>query len=64
MKNQRFLADMILFIASMIWGIGYFFQKVASETTAAIPFNCIRYVIAALFCFAQQNSGSREKAMH
>ncbi len=49
MKNQRFLADMILFIASMIWGIGYFFQKVASETTAAIPFNCIRYVIAALF---------------
>lgn len=49
MKNKRYIADMILFIASMIWGIGYYFQKVASETTAALPFNCLRYVIAALF---------------
>ncbi len=48
MKNKRYIADLILFIASMIWGIGYFFQKTASETTGALAFNVIRYAVAAL----------------
>ncbi len=46
--KKRYLADLILFIASMIWGLGYFFQKAASETTAPLTFNCLRYMIAAL----------------
>ncbi len=49
MKKKRYTADLVLFIASMIWGLGYFFQKMASETTAALTFNCLRYLIAALF---------------
>ena len=48
MKKKRYLADLILFIASMIWGIGYFLQKSASETTAPLTFNCLRYLIAAI----------------
>lgn len=48
MKKKRLLADLILFIASMIWGVGYYFQKVGSETTGALTFNCMRYLIAAL----------------
>ena len=47
-KRRRILADLVLLLASMIWGAGYYFQKVGSETTTAIPFNCLRYVIAAL----------------
>ena len=46
--KKRYLADLILFIASMIWGLGYFFQKAAAETTAPLTFNCLRYLIAAL----------------
>ena len=46
--KKSYLADLILFIASMIWGLGYFFQKAASETTAPLTFNCLRYLIAAL----------------
>ena len=55
MKNERYLADLILFIASMIWGVGYFFQKVGSETTAALTFNFMRYLIAplVLLCMAR-----------
>ena len=49
MKSKRYLADLILFIASMIWGLGYFFQKVGNETTAPLTFNCLRYIIAAAF---------------
>ena len=54
MKNnkERYLADLILFIASMFWGLGYFFQKAGSGTTAALTFNCLRYVIAALVILA------------
>ncbi|MBQ6504423.1 MAG: DMT family transporter [Flexilinea sp.] len=53
--KKRYLADLILFIASMIWGLGYFFQKAASETTAPLTFNCLRYLIAAMFlgCLAR-----------
>lgn len=47
-RKKRFLADLILFIASMVWGVGYFFQKVGAETTSALTFNCLRYLIAAL----------------
>ena len=46
--KKRYLADLILFIASMIWGLGYFFQKAVSATTAPLTFNCLRYLIAAL----------------
>ena len=46
--KKRYLADLILFIASMIWGLGYFFQKAAAETTAPLTFNSLRYLIAAL----------------
>lgn len=49
MNKKRYLADFVLFIASMIWGLGYYFQKVGNETTAPLTFNCLRYVIAALF---------------
>lgn len=48
MKTKRYLADLVLFLASMIWGIGYYFQKMASETTAPLTFNCFRYLVAAL----------------
>lgn len=48
MNKKRLTADLILFIASIIWGLGYFFQKAASETTGAITFNCMRYITAAL----------------
>ena len=47
--KKRYLADLILFIASMIWGLGYYFQKVGNETTAPLTFNCLRYLIAASF---------------
>ena len=47
-NKKRYIADLILFIASIIWGLGYFFQKSGSETTAALTFNCMRYTIAAL----------------
>ncbi len=55
MNRKRYAADLVLFIASMIWGLGYFFQKVAAETTAAVTFNCMRYIIAALIllCMAR-----------
>ena len=56
LKNKkRYLADLVLFIASMIWGIGYYFQKVASETTSWMTFNLMRYIIAALvlLCMAK-----------
>ena len=49
MKSKRYLADFILFIGSMIWGLGYIFQKIGNETTAPLTFNCLRYLIAALF---------------
>ena len=49
MKSKRYLADFVLFIASMIWGLGYYFQKVGNETTAPLTFNFLRYVLAALF---------------
>ena len=48
MKSKRYLADFVLFIASMIWGLGYIFQKIGNETTAPLTFNCLRYIIAAL----------------
>lgn len=48
MKSKRYLADFVLFIASMIWGLGYIFQKIGNETTAPLTFNCFRYLIAAL----------------
>ncbi len=48
MQKKRYAADLVLFIASMIWGLGYFFHKVAAETTAALTFNCMRYIIASL----------------
>lgn len=47
MKTKRYLADLIMFIAAMIWGLGYYFQKVGNETTAPLTFNCMRYLIAA-----------------
>ena len=47
--KKRYLADLILFIASMIWGLGYYFQKVGNETTAPLTFNCLCYLIAASF---------------
>ena len=55
MNKQRYLADLVLFLASMLWGSGYFFQKVAAETTAALTFNVIRYAVAALtlLCLAK-----------
>ena len=49
MNKKKYLADLIMFIAAMIWGVGYFFQKVGNETTAPLTFNLVRYVIAALF---------------
>ena len=54
-NKKRYLADLVLFIASMIWGIGYYFQKVASETTSWMTFNLMRYIIAALvlLCMAK-----------
>lgn len=48
MNKKRLAADLILFIASIIWGLGYLFQKAASETTGALTFNCMRYITAAL----------------
>ena len=48
MKSKRYIADLVLFIASMIWGLGYIFQKIGNETTAPLTFNCLRYLIAAL----------------
>ena len=48
MKSKRYLADFILFIASMIWGLGYILQKIGNETTSPLTFNCFRYLIAAL----------------
>ena len=55
MNKQRYLADLVLFIASMIWGIGYFLQKVASETTSWMTFNLMRYIVASLvlLCMAK-----------
>ena len=47
-NKKRLTTDLILFIASIIWGLGYFFQKSASETTKALTFNCMRYIVAAL----------------
>lgn len=49
MTKKRYFADLIMFLASMIWGLGYFFQKCANETTAPLTFNCLRYLIAAFF---------------
>lgn len=55
MNRQRYLADLVLFIASTIWGIGYYFQKVASETTSWMTFNLMRYFVASfvLLCMAK-----------
>ncbi len=47
-NRKRYLADLILFIASMIWGAGYFLQKTSSETTAPLTINCLSYLVAAL----------------
>ena len=47
-NKKRLLANLVLFLASIIWGLGYFFQKVGNETTAPLTFNCFRYWVAAL----------------
>lgn len=47
--KKKYFADFILLLAAMIWGLGYFFQKAASETTPPLTFNLLRYLIAALF---------------
>ena len=31
MKSKKYIADFVLFIASMIWGLGYIFQKIGNE---------------------------------
>ncbi len=46
--KKRYTADLLLLITAMIWGLGFYFQKVASETTSAFAFNALRYLIAAL----------------
>ncbi len=46
--NKRYAADLLLFLTAMIWGLGFFFQKKASETTSPYAFNAVRYLIAAL----------------
>ena len=49
MKNRkRYFADLILFLASMIWGAGYYLQKISSETTSPLTVNLFAYISAAL----------------
>lgn len=49
MKNRKkYIADLLLLITAAIWGLGFYFQKVASETTSPFCFNAMRYLIAAL----------------
>ncbi len=46
--KKRYTADLLLLITAMIWGLGFYFQKVSSETTSPFSFNALRYLIAAL----------------
>ena len=46
--KKRYTADLLLLLTAMIWGLGFFFQKVAAETTSPFAFNALRYLIAAL----------------
>ncbi len=46
--KKRYTADLLLLITAMIWGLGFYFQKVSSETTSPFSFNALRYMIAAL----------------
>ncbi len=46
--RKRYTADLLLLITAMIWGLGFYFQKMASETTSPFAFNGMRYLVAAL----------------
>lgn len=46
-RHKKYAADLLLFLTALIWGVGFYFQKVASETTSPFPFNALRYLIAA-----------------
>ena len=50
--KKRYTADLLLLLTAMIWGLGFFFQKVAAETTSPFAFNALRYLIAALVLLA------------
>ena len=45
---KKFFADLILLLGAMIWGVGFYFQKMAAETTSPFCFNGLRYMIASL----------------
>ncbi len=47
-NRKRYLGDLVLFAASMMWGAGYYLQKISSETTSPLTINCISYLTAAL----------------
>lgn len=49
---KKYFADLILLLGAMIWGVGFYFQKKAAETTSPFCFNGLRYLIAALVILA------------
>ncbi len=49
--SKKYLADLMLLFTAVIWGAGFFCQKVGAETTSPFCFNCCRYIAAAVFVF-------------
>ncbi len=47
-RQKGYIGDLVLLLASMIWGAGYFLQKTAAETTSPLTINFIGYAAADL----------------
>ena len=49
MKQNKFLGNTLLLIASVIWGTAFVAQSVSADYVGAFTFNTARSVVAFLF---------------
>ena len=47
--SKKYLADLLLFVTAVLWGSGFYCQKIGAETTSPFCFCFFRYISAAVF---------------
>ena len=47
--SKKYLADLMLLVTAMVWGAGFYCQKIGAQTTSPFCFCFIRYTAAAVF---------------
>ncbi len=47
--SKKYLADLMLLLTAVLWGSGFYCQKIGSETTSPFCFCFFRYAAAAVF---------------